>query len=115
MGRSPSIKKTGHSDWVSSRVVYELRLVGWTLRKLSSAHGYAPDVVKKALYGPYPNCEQIIADKLSLKPWLIWPSRYDHNHQPIRRRDLSSSHVRSRVSKHSALTVSDNGNVKRSA
>ena len=103
-------KKTSRADWHKARIVYELRLVGWTLRRLSAAHGFHPDAVRKAMHLPYPGAEAIIASALNLEPWVIWPSRYDHYHQPIRRRDLRRNRA---GPKHSALPESDNGKVVR--
>ncbi|WP_420905764.1 helix-turn-helix domain-containing protein [Candidatus Magnetaquiglobus chichijimensis] len=49
---------------------------GWSLRRLSEAHGFRPCSIGRALHMPYPNAEWIIADAIGMKPWEIWPERY---------------------------------------
>lgn len=63
-------------DWDPADVVAALRKAGWSLRRLSRAHGYHPDALKHALRRPYPQAERIIARALGTDPESIWPSRY---------------------------------------
>lgn len=63
-------------DWDPADVVAALRKAGWSLRRLSLAHGYHPDALKHALQRPYPRAERIIARVLEIDPEAIWPSRY---------------------------------------
>lgn len=63
-------------DWHPARIVYELRLKGWTLRKLSASKGWHPCSLNMALRRSWPKGERDIADALGLEPWDIWPSRY---------------------------------------
>lgn len=69
-------KKSNKADWHPADVVAALRKVGWTLRKLSKAHGYAPAVLSGALRRPYLAAEVIIAQAVGVSPAEIWPSRY---------------------------------------
>ena len=63
-------------DWDPADIVAALRKAGWSLRRLSFAHGYRSNALKHALRRPYPRAEAIIAEALGLTPWAIWPSRY---------------------------------------
>jgi Ner family transcriptional regulator len=80
--------KKASSDWHRADIKAALEKAGWTLRKLSQHHGYFPTMANNALERPYPNAERIIAEAIGVDPWVIWPSRYDTDHQPIRKRNF---------------------------
>ena len=63
-------------DWHPADIVAELHKRGWSLRRLSMAHGYAPGSLRKALRHPWPTAERIIAHAIGVSPREIWPSRY---------------------------------------
>ena len=107
------LKKSARSDWPNPRIVYEIHMLGWTLRKLSLAHGYCAGNVRVALHQKYPAAEQIIADTIGVEPWDIWPTRYDENHQPLGRNNYPLTRRNIHGLKSSAATNSDNGNVER--
>ncbi|MDR0633769.1 MAG: helix-turn-helix domain-containing protein [Azoarcus sp.] len=57
-------------------VVAALRKSGWSLRRLSVAHGYTPRALVAALHRRWPKAERLIAEALGKAPQDIWPSRY---------------------------------------
>ena len=63
-------------DWHKADIKCALEKAGWTLRKLSKAHGYSVTAAQIALVKPYPNWERLIARAIGRKPEEIWPSRY---------------------------------------
>lgn len=76
-------KKTAH-DWHRADVVAALHKKGWSMRKLSLAHGLAAGTLKTALDVPYPKAERIIASAIELEPEDIWPERYaKRNFTPV--------------------------------
>lgn len=79
-------KKPARQDWHPADVKAALEKKGWTMRQLSLAHGYSQHFCGNAFKQGGHNVQTIIADALEMKPWDIWPTRYDANHQPILRR-----------------------------
>jgi Ner family transcriptional regulator len=79
-------KKASPQDWHRADIKAALEKAGWSLRRLAMAHGYSHAMTKHALYKPYYNGERLIAEAIGVDPWVIWPSRYDENHQHIRKR-----------------------------
>lgn len=71
-------------DWLSAKIVYELRLKGWSMRRLSKAHGLSPQAVSVCIQQPWPRVERLVAKALGVKPWNIWPSRYPEKAQAER-------------------------------
>lgn len=57
-------------------IVARLRIAGWSLRRLSIAHGLRPSTLADALRRPWPKGEQIIARALRCSPKELWPSRF---------------------------------------
>jgi Ner family transcriptional regulator len=88
MEKLNSPKKAGLEDWHSADIVAKLRKAGWSLRQLSMHHQLSPGTLKAALQFPYPNGERLIAAAIGVKPWEIWPSRYDSAGHPNRGRKL---------------------------
>lgn len=64
------------SDWHPADIVAALHKKGWSLRKLSVHHGYAPTVLRQAVARRWPKGERLIAQAIGVEPGLIWPSRY---------------------------------------
>lgn len=71
------------SDWDNADIQCALKKRGWTLRKLSQAHGYEASAAAHAFRRPWPRIERIIAHVIGVKPWEIWPSRYDEDHRSV--------------------------------
>lgn len=75
-------KKPAHQDWHPADVVAALRKAGWSLRRLSTHHGYHPTTIKKALHQPWPKAEKLVAQAIGIDPAEIWPSRYTQKCTP---------------------------------
>ncbi len=69
-------KKPALKDWHPADVKAALEKTGWTLRRLSLAHGYAAKSLAAVLYRRWLAAEQIVAETISTAPEAIWPSRY---------------------------------------
>lgn len=76
------------TDWHPEDVKAAIRKTGITLTDLSIGAGYEKSAVGKALFQPWPQVEDIIAERLGTDPWVIWPSRYDSSGHPKRRAEL---------------------------
>lgn len=76
-------KKPARQDWHPADVKAALEKIGTNMRQLSLAHGYSQHFCGKVFKQGGHNVQTIIADALGLKPWDIWPSRYDEHHEPI--------------------------------
>ena len=72
-------KKTPSGDWDRRYIRYRLEMVGYSLSRLSLEHFDSRHTLKTALDRPYPKSERIIAGKIGVDPWVIWPSRYPTN------------------------------------
>jgi Ner family transcriptional regulator len=59
-------------EWIK----YRLRLAGYSLGRLAIENGLHRNVTVRALWGPYPKMERLIAEKLGVHPRQIWPERY---------------------------------------
>jgi Ner family transcriptional regulator len=70
--RNAKVKEDIHPAFI----VAQLRIAGWSLRKLSRHSGLALTTISNALRRPYPRAERIIADAIGCRPEEIWPSRY---------------------------------------
>jgi Ner family transcriptional regulator len=57
---------------------------GITLSELSVQNGFSPTAISVALRKRSPFVQQVIADRLGMRPQDIWPSRYDENGSPRR-------------------------------
>jgi len=88
MEKLNELKKASHQDWHPADIVAALRKAGWSLRQLSLHYKLSPGTLKAAIQMPYPNGERLIAAAIGVKPWEIWPSRYDAEGQPNRGRKL---------------------------
>lgn len=65
------------SDWPAAYIIAELRLRGWSLRKLSAAHGLGPTRLSDVFRQSFPKGEAIIAEVLGIPAFTLWPSRYN--------------------------------------
>ncbi|MEI2742758.1 MAG: helix-turn-helix transcriptional regulator [Candidatus Competibacter sp.] len=64
-------------DWHPADIVAALRKKGWSLRKLSTHHGYKqPTALANALRGRWPKGERLIAEAIGISAQEIWPARY---------------------------------------
>jgi Ner family transcriptional regulator len=81
-----SAKKPVPQDWHPADVVAAIRKAGSSIRRLSLAHGFAEGSLRVALNRQWPNAEQILAEAIGLRPHQIWPSRYERDGRPKRKR-----------------------------
>ena len=65
------------NDWPPARIKYELELLGYSLARVSREAGYHSSAAGRALRVEWPELQERIAEVLGLKPWEIFPSRYD--------------------------------------
>lgn len=65
-------------DWHPADIIAALRKNGTSLAAESRKAGLNSATLANALSRPWPKGEQLIAEALGTKPWLIWPSRYYH-------------------------------------
>lgn len=72
----PFYRRNKAEDWHPADIAAALRKAGWSLRRLSKAHGYYHGALATALQRPYFAAELIIAQTLGVSPAQIWPSRY---------------------------------------
>lgn len=97
---------TREGDWHRADIMAALRKAGWTMRALSHAHHLHGSTCERALRRPYPRAERIIADALGVAPSTIWPSRYNPDGSPRRRR-RSASRASSQSTAREALCNGD--------
>lgn len=95
-------------DWHPADVKAALEKKGWSLRRLSFAHGYSANAAVLALRRPYPKMERIIAEAIGLLPSDIWPSRYQLGCSRKKSRRISrTQHI-----KNDTVAARSNGNLK---
>ncbi len=75
-------KMPAQEDWHSAFIIYQLRLKGLSLRRLSRQHKYSVSSAANALRLPWPKMERLIADALGVTPQSIWPTRYHEDGTP---------------------------------
>lgn len=73
------------SDMHPADIKCALEKAGWSLRQLALKNELSAASVAVALKKRWPRVESIIAEALGIKPWEIWPSRYDGSHKPIKK------------------------------
>lgn len=83
--------KPGSSDWHPWDIKAALGKKGYSMTRVGVENGYHKVSPFDALRKSWPAMERIIADIIGVEPWVIWPSRYDEFHQPLRKRQRSSS------------------------
>lgn len=74
MLKKPAKEKS--QDWHPVDVVAAIRKTGTSLQRMGRELGLCNSAITQALYRPYPKSERIIAERLGIKPSVIWPSRY---------------------------------------
>lgn len=86
MATYTSPKKPAHKDWHRADIKAALEKAGWSLRRLSAAHGFCSQALNQAFQRQWPNAERIIAEAIQHKPQDLWPSRYEKDGRPKRKR-----------------------------
>lgn len=82
------LKKPTSKDWHRADIIAAVRKSGTSIQALSFKNGYRRTTLGMALVHPYPKCERIIAAHLGITPQKIWPSRYNEDGTPKRKRGL---------------------------
>jgi lambda repressor-like predicted transcriptional regulator len=75
-------------DWIKHR----LSFLDSSFSKLAKLHGVTKQNFAIVKHFPYPKYEILIAEKLGLKAWALWPERYNANHDPNRISSRYQSH-----------------------
>ena len=87
-------RKTPGNDWHPADIKAALEKKGWTFARLAREYDYSnrrsPGNVLRI---PWARTESIIGEILGISPTEIWPSRYDEQGQPIKRRSNSPVRV----------------------
>ncbi|WP_306548953.1 helix-turn-helix domain-containing protein [Desulfobulbus sp.] len=78
-------------DWHPWDIKAALGKKGYSMTRVGLENGYHKVSPFDALRKSWPAMERIIANIIGVEPWVIWPSRYDEFHQPLRKRQRSSS------------------------
>jgi Ner family transcriptional regulator len=68
--------------WHPERIKAAIRMRGKSLSELSRQHGLNDHACHFALRKQWPRVEQVIADFLGVKPWVLWPDRYTSEQRP---------------------------------
>jgi Ner family transcriptional regulator len=98
-----NIQKQATERWEWCK--YQLRLKGYSLRRLGKEHGVTGKAVEAVLRQNAPKWERIIAEIIGKSAPEIWPERYDNAGLPIRhstrypREDNTSRITRQRLTK----------------
>ena len=75
-----------NADWTAGEIMDALHKAGWSVRGLAMHHNLSRSTLQIALFSPAPRCEARIAEALGILPQQIWPSRYDADGNPNRKR-----------------------------
>ncbi|MND15767.1 DNA-binding transcriptional regulator Nlp [compost metagenome] len=67
-------------EWIK----YKLKIKGLSLADIGRKHNISRQVVSTALYRSSPRWEHVIASALDMRPFELWPERYDHLGIPLR-------------------------------
>ncbi|WGL94094.1 helix-turn-helix domain-containing protein [Arsenophonus nasoniae] len=79
-------------DWTRKEIISALHKNGTTLSALSREYGYKSTTLSSVFFNLFTKGEMIIASRLGLTPFEIWPSRYfDSNGNFIERKTKSRS------------------------
>lgn len=79
-------KPSSHRDWSGNKIRVAVKNSGTSIRQLSIAEGLKPESFGQALHRQYPNAERAIAQAIGCEPREIWPSRYERDGRPRRKR-----------------------------
>jgi Ner family transcriptional regulator len=80
------IDEPAFKDWHTADIRAALARAGWSLRGLSLHYNYSNLAAAVALQKPWPQLERIIAETIGVPASTIWPSRYDADGNPLKRK-----------------------------
>jgi Ner family transcriptional regulator len=63
-------------------VLHSLRIRGLSFGKIAKMHGVDKSNFTRVKHQRCPKYERLISEAIGLPPWLLWPGRYDENHEP---------------------------------
>ena len=75
-------KPATQQDWHPAYIVYQLRLKGLSLRRLSRLNGFAASSAEVVNRIAWPKMERLVAKAIGVAPQEIWPSRYNNDGTP---------------------------------
>ncbi|MEG3135529.1 helix-turn-helix transcriptional regulator [Rouxiella sp. T17] len=78
-------------NWHHADIIAALHKAETTLAALSRQHGLSSSTLANALTRPWPKGEWLIANRLSVHPSAIWPSRYFDKEGVLRNRKARAS------------------------
>jgi Ner family transcriptional regulator len=78
-------------DWHWEEVKAAIRMKGSTLTRLASEMGLSPHAVMVVNFKSWPRVQAGIGQFLNIPPQQIWPSRYDPDGNPLRKRRCVSA------------------------
>lgn len=85
MNNTSKPKKPARQDWHRADIKASLEKKGWSLRQLALHHGYCGHYFCEVFLRKHFNAQRLIAEAIGVKPWDIWPSRYEADGTPIRK------------------------------
>jgi len=85
MMNTPKPKKPARQDWHRADIKAALEKKGWSMRQLALHHHYCQHYFGQVFLRKHFQAQKIIADAIGVKPWDIWPSRYEADGTPIRK------------------------------
>ncbi len=79
-----SISCTDDEFAIWATIKHGLELKGITLSALAGIHNVNRTNFVHVKHQPCPKYEKIIAEQLGVPPWVLWPHRYNKDHEPAR-------------------------------
>jgi len=71
-------------DWHSADIKAALNKKGWSFARIAREYGYAVNSPNQVLRSQWASMEEIITRIIGVRPWQIWPSRYNQNGEPLK-------------------------------
>ena len=87
-------KVAAGKDWHPADIKAALEKAGWSFARIARERGYARRSPANVLRIPWAPMEAIVGDIIGVAPQQIWPTRYDAQGLPLRRRGETVSKFR---------------------
>jgi len=75
--------KRPKQGWHRADIKCQLEKLGITFKALGLEAGYGPRSASRVQVFWWPAIERLVANKLGVEPWEIWPERYNDYGQPV--------------------------------